>query len=160
MNHTPRYDHVSHLKVLRNDEWLENVEKCVAGLKPISEQFDAIAVRGLSGLLLVSAVAAKLDKTVIVVRKRQEVQNRDCHSHNFCEGDRGARTYIILDDFIDTGATAQAIAEEIREWAPQAKPVGVFRYYWTHWLDNSNHDLGLSPESCTVRTDWFPQWAR
>jgi adenine/guanine phosphoribosyltransferase-like PRPP-binding protein len=40
------------------------------------------------------------------------------------EGDRNARTYVIVDDFIATGNTVRIIQEEITKWS-QATCVGV-----------------------------------
>jgi orotate phosphoribosyltransferase len=75
-------------------------------------EYDAIAVRGISGLMLGPTLSVLCDKSLIVVRKHDE----DRHSTNVCEGDRGAKRYIIVDDFISDGDTVRAIYKDIKEW--------------------------------------------
>lgn len=69
--------------------------------------FDVIAVRGISGLILAMTVADKLGKDVLIFRKQTE----RAHSMYRIEGWFPSRTqkWIILDDFIVTGGTIKAI---------------------------------------------------
>jgi len=92
--------------------------------------FDAIAFRGNSGALIAPTLALALDKTMLMIRK-----NCPCGIHSFShsshevEGDYGAKTYIIADDIISSGTTAQAIVEEIKKVAPKAKCLGVLETF-------------------------------
>ena len=86
-------------------------------------EFDAIACRGISGLLIAPIVAMRLNKTLIVVRKGEKT-----HSGYEVEGDHGAKRYLILDDFIDCGDTVRAITEQIFVVNQGARCVGFIAY--------------------------------
>jgi adenine/guanine phosphoribosyltransferase-like PRPP-binding protein len=100
------------------------VTKVVKMIKARGLEFDAIACRGLSALLIAPIVAMRLGKSLIVVRKNGEKN----HSNMKVEGDHGARTYIILDDFIDSGDTVRAIGESIHKENKEMKCVGFIAY--------------------------------
>lgn len=93
-------------------------------LRPIKDQFDAIAVRGVSGLLSGPILALALNKGLIVVRKDKEPR----HSHNMVEGDKSAAKYVIVDDLIDSGETVKEIIENVYRWS-QAECIGVLETY-------------------------------
>ncbi len=79
-------------------------------LQPMSDEFDAIAVRGMSGSLVGPQIAMNLDKQLIIVRKETS------HSCSKVEGYFSNNTrYIIVDDFIGTGATVRSIIDNIQE---------------------------------------------
>lgn len=86
-------------------------------------EFDAIACRGFSGLLIAPIVAMRLNKALIVVRKDEKT-----HSSHKVEGDHGAKHYLILDDFIDGGGTVRAITEGIFKINKDARCVGFIAY--------------------------------
>lgn len=83
----------------------------VKKLRPHAKKFDSIAFRGMSGSLVAPAVAAKLRKHLIMVRK-----NDQNHSGATVEGYGLSKAYIIIDDFVDSGATVATIIKEIRRW--------------------------------------------
>lgn len=87
------------------------------------KDFDAIAFMGNSGALLAAPLALTLDKPMILVRK--PFKKEECHSDYICEGFRVAKSYIIVDDFVQTGTTVNYIKDKIAEWIPDAKLVGV-----------------------------------
>ena len=86
-------------------------------------EFDAIACRGVSGLLIAPIVAMRLNKTLIVVRKGEKT-----HSNYTVEGDHGAKSYLILDDFIDEGGTVRSITHCIFKANPSARCTGFIAY--------------------------------
>jgi adenine/guanine phosphoribosyltransferase-like PRPP-binding protein len=135
--HEPRYDHAGYLeKAICMHELPQTVDKCVVALKKLEAdgvEIDSIAVTGTSGLLVGPTVALLADKTLIVVRK-----DYNCHSINLVEGDRGARTYVIIDDFVAEGGTSKRVVEQIKLWAPEAKCAGVLQYHYMIWL-NEEH---------------------
>lgn len=107
---------------LSPDTRRETVKQVIRCLSPLD--FDAIAIRGLSGLLIAPIVAMEMNKTLLVVRKPDE----KCHSSKRIEGDYNTRRYVILDDFISSGSTVYAIYDEIKERLPSAHCIGVFEY--------------------------------
>jgi adenine/guanine phosphoribosyltransferase-like PRPP-binding protein len=94
-------------------------------LKPLSNTFEAVAFRGMSGSIFGSVVATRLNKPIVLVRKGE---NR--HSAYSVEGVEPA-TYIIVDDMIASGATIDAIVSEMKNFHPQAKCVGIYLYHDT-----------------------------
>lgn len=85
-----------------------------------SHNFDTLAFRGMSGAFLGPALAARLNKQMILVRK-----NDGSHSPYLVEGNTNARRYIIVDDFVDSGETMTAITEKVKEFAPSASFLGL-----------------------------------
>ena len=83
--------------------------------------FDTIAFRGMSGALISPQVAIAMQKHLILVRKG----NESSHSDYLVEGYKAAQRYVILDDFVSTGATRDAIKESVTTFAPKAKYVGI-----------------------------------
>jgi orotate phosphoribosyltransferase-like protein len=86
----------------------EIVNKMTNQLQQFVHEFDAIAVRGMSGSLVGPQIAMNLDKQLIIVRKDSS------HSQYKVEGGFTSNTrYVILDDFISTGETVKSIIKEI-----------------------------------------------
>jgi adenine/guanine phosphoribosyltransferase-like PRPP-binding protein len=75
-------------------------------------EFDAIAFRGMSGCLFAAPLALRLGKSLLMVRKPNQ-----SHTYRIVEGDKLARTYIIVDDFISTGETMREIVKALSDWA-------------------------------------------
>jgi adenine/guanine phosphoribosyltransferase-like PRPP-binding protein len=94
----------------------------VKEIRASGAEFDAIACTGLSGLLIAPEVARILGKTLIVVRKSDDV-----HNHSFSDveypakGERG--TYIFLDDTVASGNTVAYVTRKLR-----AECVGLYLY--------------------------------
>lgn len=82
--------------------------------------FDSIAFRGMSGALLAPTLAIRLNKQLIMVRKKTET-----HSGLIVEGNLKSKKYIIVDDFIDSGLTVANILMEIKRVFPRASCQGI-----------------------------------
>lgn len=123
MKHTLNLNCAPHLRPLLLPKQLRKVvrEAC-ATLKTLD--FDAIAFCGLSGSLIAPILAMRLNKTLLAVRKDDEV----CHSPRKVEGDFGAKRYIIVDDFIDSGDTARGIIEKLEDAVSEATCIGFYAY--------------------------------
>lgn len=129
----PAAAHVPHIhssylrKFLEPDKLKDHIRMACVALS--DWDFDAIAFRGMSGALIAPPVALALGKTLIMVRKPDE----DSHAirwsipkeNHLVEGDAGARTYIIVDDFISSGRTKEAIIEAVKNFAPHARCLGL-----------------------------------
>ena len=89
---------------------------------------DVVVVSGKSGISMAFAVTMLIDFPLIVVRKPGE------SSHgNTIEGRNDFDSYIILDDFVDTGATIDRIIHTINNKADshgyvRPKCVGVYGF--------------------------------
>ena len=92
---------------------------------PKLKSLQAVAVRGVSGMLVGPGVAAELGIPLIVVRK----DTKKCHSHDFVEGSsRKNCKYVILDDFIEEGYTVYAIYKAVQKFNNTSKCLGVVLY--------------------------------
>jgi adenine/guanine phosphoribosyltransferase-like PRPP-binding protein len=123
--HVPNINSSYLSSFLEPEKLQRRVELAVEVLSQYS--FDAIAFRGMSGALISPSVAMRMNKTLIMVRK----PNDDSHAVRWTgekvvvEGDSGARSYVIIDDIVSSGATAKAIQEAVKDFAPKAVFVGL-----------------------------------
>lgn len=93
---------------------VENAVKCLKGVK-----FDTIVFRGFSGAVVGPAVALRLRKPWVLVRKVGD----SSHSPRAVEGNVSG-SYVIIDDFIDTGETVDKITSTFSD----GLCVGVYLY--------------------------------
>ena|ERR1051326_2464906 len=121
-------------EVLDCESLKERIDNTVKLLRRKTKQFDAIAFRGMSGALVAPAVAARLKKNLLMVRKES------AHSNRLVEGIRYPQRYIIVDDFISSGATVQAIRGNLDK---EHTLVGVVCYAWLSWRNQKRLQLTL-----------------
>lgn len=105
----------------------EHVASTIQRLNTIGD-FDGIAVRGVSGLLVGAIVAHTLKKHLIVVRK--EVST---HASNKVETHIGVGNYVIIDDMKASGLTIRTIKEEITKLHPSLVHMGTYLYKTCCW---------------------------
>jgi adenine/guanine phosphoribosyltransferase-like PRPP-binding protein len=115
-------------KVYKVEEFAQTVQKATLALRKFRKKhpFDAIAFRGHSGAALAYPLSLRLKVPLICIRKGTS------HTDMKLEGVANARTYLIVDDFIDKGNTIKKIKQEVgrnRYWN-QNKPelVGILLY--------------------------------
>jgi adenine/guanine phosphoribosyltransferase-like PRPP-binding protein len=116
------YDHSDYMRYTIRTEMLGKAVAASAKFLK-TKDFEAIAFMGNSGALLAAPLALALRKPMILVRK--PLKKETSHSYHLCEGFRVAKSYIIVDDFVQTGTTVNYIREQVKEWLPDAKLVGV-----------------------------------
>jgi orotate phosphoribosyltransferase len=107
-------------------EYTEVVNKAVKQLKELRKKhpFESIAFRGMSGAMIVPAIAHKLGVKMLMVRKED-----GSHAWHKVEGDP-VKQYIIIDDFIETGDTINEIIKQIKNnVARDIQCVGVYLYH-------------------------------
>ncbi len=91
-------------------------------LERYADKYDTLAFAGLSGAIIAPTLALKLGKELVAVRKASDKR----HSYHAVEGYDDVNNYIIVDDFIDTGATVRRIQEQIyHHFSEHAKCLGV-----------------------------------
>ena len=94
-------------------------------------EFDAFAVRGVSGLLIGPLLAHILCKQIIVVRKPQEIKDNVSHSVILVESLYSRENefkYIFVDDMTCSGNTRRSVRDAIEKAHPSAEMVGSFYY--------------------------------
>jgi hypothetical protein len=104
------------------------IKAMVKLIKASQIEFDAIAFRGMSGALIAPIIAYKMNKPIIMVRKKG-----GSHSSSTIEGYKNAKTYIVIDDFVCGGDTIKTIINTIFDGDSNgdfkgAIPVGIFLY--------------------------------
>lgn len=125
LGHEPQYHGAAYLKLFTNPEFLsQRIDLAAKALK--RHKFDAIAFMGISGTLIGPPVAIKLGKPFLLVRK----PGHDSHSQWMVEGDYAAKSYIILDEFSETGKTKKLIRNSIEAVMPSAKYKGFLGVKW------------------------------
>lgn len=114
------------------------VAKVIRELRHID--FDALAVRGVSGLIMAPIVAYLLNKHVIVVRKPKSEEHS--HADMLVESPITTGKYVIFDDFVASGNTASEIHKQIKIACPDLVCVGG--YVWrpdSHFKGASVKDI-------------------
>ena len=98
--------------------------------------YDTIAVRGVSGLLAGTLIADATGKHLIVVRKGEAT-----HSMNQVEGNQTSEKYIIVDDIVDTGKTANHIMQRVKNFSlTNPTCLGVLEVNRLHWYGEFTDD--------------------
>ena len=121
-----RAKHSAYMKQLGSARNLRKVVRLTSNF--VKEQFSgkfAIACRGISGLAIAAPVAVRLNKQLIVVRKKQQ----GSHGETLTEGiPTGNFEYIIIDDFISLGHTIKEIKSTINANNPNNVNIGIVLY--------------------------------
>ena len=100
------------------------VDRCKDLLDEKEVDFNAIAVRGVSGILIGAPLASATKTDLIVIRKDDE----RCHSDSKAEGWGFNQKILIVDDFIETGDTVDQIYETITETCDSYSIAGILLY--------------------------------
>jgi orotate phosphoribosyltransferase len=118
---------VDYLRAIEPKSLKDFISKAVKDLR--NKDFDAIVFSGYSGALVAPAVALRLKKHLIVVRKA----GTDSHSSQTVEGYRGEKCkYIFLDDFVSLSKTIKRCIKKTRNWVPNSQCVGAYFYKPNH----------------------------
>ena len=125
--------------VLNHKQRNKYIIEAVCKLRKISDDFDAIACSGTSGLIVVPQIAEILNKNILVVRKKCKCQSR-AYSEFVLEG-VPPRRYVIGDDLVCSGRTIRYIMSEIKEECPRAICVGVYSYMLNSCAYRNRPDL-------------------
>lgn len=102
--------------------------------------FEAIAFTGTSGAALAYPLSLALNKPLICIRK-----DSSHYESGSLEGKVDAKTCLIIDDFIDTGATMGKIISKLRRNSAVV-PVAIFLYIPTasfrgRWWDTGKQKI-------------------
>jgi adenine/guanine phosphoribosyltransferase-like PRPP-binding protein len=95
-----------------------NCSKTVKQLKP-----DAIVCRGLSGISIAFAVSIATGVPVAVVRKKD-----GNHSTFDVEGVINFKSYVVIDDLVDSGKTLKKIRQQVKSKEKDSNCIGVLLY--------------------------------
>jgi hypothetical protein len=126
----------------------ETIAKAIRELDGVD--FDTIAVRGVSGLLIGPVLAHLMGKELLVVRKDGE---RTASSYQ-TEGHRTILWYIIADDLVCTYSTAVHIHRAVKYCAPGAVLVGMLTYSNSVWFCGPDSPRVKTIEEYSARKDF------
>ena len=117
------------------------IKQLVRIIRKSKVQFDCIAFTGVSGALIAPAVADKLGKGIIVVRKAKD----NSHHRVDAEVEVGGKTYIIIDDLICSGETITNIVGKLGGCSrfDHYTPVGVFLYSSYSYQEDGEAEFGF-----------------
>lgn len=107
--------------------------------------FEAIAVRGVSGMLFGPMLAHMTKKRLSVIRKPRETK----HTNRILEGVHDTKRYVIVDDFVSSGETVQAIVCGMKQSPFRPMPAGLFM-----WCRDSCDGYGLMHGCYSEPTLW------
>ena len=96
-------------------------EVAVKTLNTMSDKYDTLVFCGISGAIIGPMVALVVGKEMVLVRKKGDIR----HSGHDVAGYSSPKKYIIIDDFVDSGATATHIQKEMYKFQPKAECLGV-----------------------------------
>ena len=104
------------------------IKAAINTLTAYKSKFDVIVCTGYSGMVIAPIVAYAINKPLLIVRKDGE----SAHSCLKVMGQLGDR-YVIVDDFVCTGATVKRIIKEVKVRhkngsLPAPKFVGMYLY--------------------------------
>ena len=124
------------------------VEKAITKAEQLNKElkFDTIAFCGMSGAAAAFILGHWMDIPLLCVRKKEENSHfRNSRPSSVCEGNIGTRRYLIVDDFISSGATVNYMIENIGKEMPNAECVGMLMYAGysdsSHKHPNWNHSV-------------------
>jgi len=96
-------------------------EVAVKTLNTMSDKYDTLVFCGISGAIIGPMVALAVGKEMVLVRKKGDIR----HSAYNVAGYTSPKKYIIIDDFVDSGATAMHVQREMYKFQPKAECLGV-----------------------------------
>jgi adenine/guanine phosphoribosyltransferase-like PRPP-binding protein len=118
----PKIDASGHMRPLLADNTRRRLIKVsLEMIKSARQEFDVIAYRGASGAVTASIIGHALRKPLILVRKDGDKG----HSTLKVEGPEWFRRYLIVDDFMSTGATYEAIRTALKDHCWDAECLGI-----------------------------------
>lgn len=126
---------------------LSRLVKLIRDWQKVNGPIDAIAFRGLSGSLMAPLLSYRTGIPMIAVRK----PNDGSHSYKPVEGAYVIDgRYIIVDDFIDSGATVKVIVDAINGFEPSMKFIGTIEYQKVPYC----RDLRDDDYKCLLNEYW------
>jgi len=96
-----------------------------AALRPHKTRFDFLAVTGMSGVVIGSPLAVRLEKPLVIIRKEGD----SSHSYGDLIGAAACKgRYVFVDDFIASGGTYRRVRERLASPELDTRYVGAYLY--------------------------------
>jgi adenine/guanine phosphoribosyltransferase-like PRPP-binding protein len=124
---TEKYSVVSDYlhRVYDTTDYIKLIDKMVLRVSLFCKKYkiEAIAFTGHSGAAVAYPLSYKLKIPIVCIRK-----GSSHYGSGRYEGIEDVERYIIVDDFIETGATIRRIKKQVKTYSPNAKLIGIFLY--------------------------------
>lgn len=107
------------------DDTAMYVRQAAVELRPHRREFKFLVATGMSGVIVGSPLALRVNRPLVVIRKPTD----DSHQHSPVVNRNDAEgPYVIIDDFISSGATLRRIHTVMEEECWFARYAGTYLY--------------------------------
>jgi hypothetical protein len=128
------------------------VRPATSHLRPHKARFRFLVARGMSGVVVGAPLSLRLGRPLVIIRKPDE--GRSHGNRTVINPDDARGPYLILDDFISSGATYHCIRTAMREHALDAVYAGTYLYAdGGRLLWDGNPALTYYPHGKTLSVD-------
>ena len=147
-------NHAEYITALFNPQQLqayaEEIAKAITKDKMGGMKIDAIAVRGISGIVMGSVVSMLTQLPLVIVRKTYETHSR--HMVEFGLTNNEPFNYVIIDDIIASGRTILAIKDKIAYYHP-AKEQNTLQkiYLYEHYNRQNSEKITILVEEIILK---------
>ena len=127
--------------VFNQDLFPKAVDKTILTAERLKKRdlFDTIVFSGMSGAAMAFLLSHWMSVPLLCVRKKSDNSHYLSTGRGYLEGNvDDVRKYLIVDDFISSGASVQYMIDSIKEKNYNAECVGMLMYasysdrQWTH----------------------------
>jgi hypoxanthine phosphoribosyltransferase len=146
--------------VYEPDLFPKMVEKSIAKAEQLRKElkFDTIAFSGMSGAAIAFILGHWLDIPLLCIRRKEEGSHfRSSRPSCVCEGNIDTKRYLIVDDFISSGATVNYIIEsidrELFKGYSQPECVGMLMYAGYSDSEHKHPNWGHSVRVISARPE-------
>ena len=128
-------EHSPYLRELMRDQ-TSVINAAIATLSAVAEDFDAIVVTGVSGLLLGPTLAHLMRKRIGIVRKYEDQPGKGNHAvcaveSNMEFDDR----WLFVDDLIASGETVKRVVCQMERHMPTTRMAGRYLYNREEYIE-------------------------
>ena len=97
------------------DDLKPAVTRAIREVEDRADEFDVIAVQGVSGMSVGFPLACAIGKPIVVVRKDFEIENGNSHSYDRLIGVRSlkGKRCLFVDDFVSMGGTRARVRQAV-----------------------------------------------
>jgi orotate phosphoribosyltransferase len=105
-----------YLHNLQPGKFKQTLKRCVAEIRKHYPSCNLIFGRGLSGAMIIPALAAELKISFAIIRKRGQTHGKPVEFFQF--GSPKKYKAVFVDDCIDTGKTVNTCKKRLKECVP------------------------------------------
>jgi adenine/guanine phosphoribosyltransferase-like PRPP-binding protein len=123
----------------------DTVERTAADLWKHRNEFDSIVCIGMSGVVVATPVALKLNKPVVILRKPEDDSHQGLSKGGIINSDALGSRALLVDDFSSSGDTERGVIERVGKLG--AKVVATYWYRDSEIVHHAGHGSHLPSPS-------------